>query len=257
MKDLDIEKVAWQLEAAIRKARREAIAYTLLTVLCTPGFVVLACLAATVLMAWLFRGRWYDLDAMAFYTGLNLFLASMLATVMAGAGFLKALQVDKMWFAAAVVFLLLLVVTYATSLMERAPVLFGIGYALGGFLVLGLLGRAEPRGPVNDGLDGRDCVPGTAVAVATLIVSAYGELLSASWLWVPPKPHEVRIAARVLCRLAAKENDPLSSSTVEDRVTTLLSRLKLIEVTQQQLHLTSKGQSLVQAAMKECHDGQA
>jgi hypothetical protein len=89
------------------------------------------------------------------------------------------------------------------------------------------------------------------MALCGFIVAAYGELLSASWLWVPPKSHEVRVAARVLCRLAASPNDPLSATTVEGRVATLLSRLKLVETTQEQLHLTRKGVEFIGAAVGE------
>jgi hypothetical protein len=248
MQETDVEQMVQRLEAVLQKERREVMVYTWLTVLCTPAFVVLACLAAMVLVAWLFRGRWYDLDVADLYTGLNLFLASVLGAVLAGNGLSGTLRLDAAGFATAGVFLLLLLVTYATSLVEQMPILFDIGYGVGGLLVLGLLGRMQLQARFSDDFDERDFVPGTVVAVAGFIVSAYGELLSVSWLWVPPKPDEIRIAARVLCRLAKDPDHPLGSSTLDERMIRLLLRLKLIEVTQQQLRLTSRGTEFIRTA---------
>ena len=248
MQETDVEQMTRRLEAVLQKERRGAMVYTWLTVLCTPAFVLLACLAATVLVAWLFRGQWYNLDVAAFYTGLNLFLASVLGAVLTGKGLAGTLRLDADGFAAAGMFLLLLLLTYATSLMERAPVLFGIGYGVAGFLILGLLGRMQLHARFSDDLDERDFVPGTVVAVAGFIVSAHGELLSTSWLWVPPRPDEVQIAARVLCRLAEDPDRPLGSSTLDERMIRLLLRLKLIEVAQRQLRVTSRGTEFIHAA---------
>jgi hypothetical protein len=58
-------------------------------------------------------------------------------------------------------------------------------------------------------------------------------------------------AARVLHHLAADQAKPLSRNTVESHVTTLLSRLKLIRTTQDQLSLTLKSQRFIQGGPRE------
>jgi hypothetical protein len=80
------------------------------------------------------------------------------------------------------------------------------------------------------------------------VASAYAELLSVSWLWVPPKPHEIRIAAHVLCRLAADGKGPLHECVVDDRIERLLIRFKLLQRTDRELRLTRKGLDVVRTA---------
>jgi hypothetical protein len=159
---------------------------------------------------------------------------------------------DRTWLAGVVVFVVLLVVTYATALQETSPALFGIVFVVLSFLTLGLVGQAHLNHPPDDPLGDAPTFVAFALAISGFVVSAYGELLSASWLWFPPQPDEIRIAARVLCRLGADPNDPLGRDVVEDRIIRLLSRLKLIETTeQQQLRLPPKGLDFLRTAEKE------
>ncbi len=252
MDESELERVVRHLATVLEKERREAIAYTLLTVLCTPVFVAMASLAIGVVLVFILWQSDYRFDAFTIYTGMVFFLGSMLALVLINSrDSPEEVQFSKVWLAAAGVFLLLLVLTYGTSLPQRSPSLFGILFAGGGLLVLGLLGQVRLADHVTEGTGTwKDLFVGV-MAVCGLIIAAYGELLSASWLWVPPKPHEVRIAARVLCRLAGDPNEPLSRGIVDDRVTRLLSRLKLAQATQQQLVLTPKGMDFFQAATKQ------
>jgi hypothetical protein len=136
------------------------------------------------------------------------------------------------------------------------------------FLALGLAGQAQLNHPPPEVLGHYPApdvlryyhrpgilreelrVEGFPLAFAGFVVAAYGELLSASWLWVPPKPHEVRIAARVLCRLAVESDRPLGADTVEDRVVRLLFRLGLIEAAQRQLRLAPKGLDFLRTSTK-------
>jgi hypothetical protein len=127
-------------------------------------------------------------------------------------------------------------------------VFFGILFAAAGLVILGLLGQMRLSDRAMQGSGREQDVGIGLMALCGFIVGAYGEVLSASWLWVPPKPDEIRIAARVLHHLAANPADALSRGTVEARVTTLLSRLKLIQVTQERLTLTLKGQNFVEGA---------
>jgi hypothetical protein len=245
--EFDIGKVERHLAAMVEKERREAIAYSVLTVLCTPAFVALAAFFVGVLVAYLFRHMWSDLNATLFYTGFNVFLASMLVFVLTRSSeSYMEFEFHGMWVAGAIVFVLLLILTYGTSLRERVPVLFGVGYMVGGLLVLGLIGQVR----LPDHTVGTDAESSFILAVPAFIVAAYGELLSASWLWLPPKSHEIRVGVRVLCRLMDDQADPLHISAVEDRVMTLLSKLKLARQTDQGLMITAKGLDLVKTAVR-------
>jgi hypothetical protein len=252
MEQPDIESVTRSLEAVLQKERREALVYTLLTVLCTPAFVAIASLViACAALYFLRRPIWPIHGAVAMYTGVIIFLAWAIASVPINAqrsptGF----QPDRTWLAGAAVFLALLVVTYATSLQENHPLLFGVVYVVLSFLALGLAGQTQLNHSPPDVLRQEPRIEGFLLAAAGFVVAAYGELLSASWLWVPPKPHEVRVAARVLCRLAAESDRPLGTDTVEDRVVRLLSRLRLTEVMKRQLRLTPKGSDFLRTSAK-------
>lgn len=78
----DIRQVERCLVVVLKKKRREAIGYTVLTVLCTPTFVVLASLVALVLLGGVMRYADYDVDARGIYTGINVFLAYMMVFVL-------------------------------------------------------------------------------------------------------------------------------------------------------------------------------
>jgi hypothetical protein len=179
---------------------------------------------------------------MAMYTGMALFLGGAIVSVIASAqrsqtGF----ELDRTWLAGVSVFGVLLAVTYGTPLSGSHPAALGVIYVTLTFLALGLAGQAQLNHPPPDVLRQGAPAEGFLLALAGFVMAAYGELLSASWLRVPPKPHEVRTAARVLCRLATESDRPLGTGTVEDRVVRLPFRLGLIEVAQEQLRLAPKG----------------
>jgi len=253
----DMDAITRHLEAVLAKERHKAMEYTFLTVLCTPAFVVVGALFVAFVAAYIVSQspRRFDLDAMTFYTALNVFLAYMVAGTMRnsvssaeGCGF------DRMWITGAALFLVLLILTYATSLPQQHALLFGVLYAIVGFLILGFVSQALPpdHGVQNDDADA--LMTGLVLAVPNLVTSAYRELLCASWLWLPPKPGEIRIAAMVLCRLATEQNRPLNRDLVEERITILLSGLKLIRVDDQHLQLTAKGVDFTQRAVTMRYD---
>jgi hypothetical protein len=253
----DIHKVAQHLAVVLAKERHKAMEYTLLTALCTPAFVVVGALFAAFVAAYLVArspGR-FNLDAMTFYTAVSVFLAYMVAGTMRNSvSSAEGLRFDRMWITGAALFLVLLILTYATSLPRQHGLLFGVLYAIIGFLILGFVGQTQPPDPGAPDDDAKAMMTGLALAVPNLVTSAYRELLSASWLWFPPKPGEIRIAAMVLCRLATEQERPLNCDLVEGRVTMLLSRLKLIRVEDRHLQLTAKGLDLLHTAMKERYD---
>jgi hypothetical protein len=253
----DMDAITRHLEALLAKERHRAIEYTLLTVLCTPAFVVAGALFAAVVAAYIVSHspRRFDLDAMTFYTAVSAFLAYMVAGTMRNSvSSAEGLRFDRMWITGTALFPVLLILTYATSLPQQRALLFGVLYAIVGFLILGFVSQALPpdHGAQDD--DAEAMMTGLVLAVPNLVTSAYRELLSASWLWFPPKPAEIRMAAMVLCRLATEQTRPLNCDLVEEWITMLLSRLKLIHVEDQHLQLTAKGFDFTQMAMRVCHE---
>ena len=242
-------QVEQRLAAVLEKERREAIGYTVLTVLCTPAFVALASLTMFLVFAHVFQYKRDSLDPSSVYMGLNFFLAYMLVFVLRQSNPPdEPHEFDKMWLAGVVVFLVLLILTYATPLREALPVFFGIVCTIMSFSVLGLLGRVQMPSPPTEDFEHRNFVVLLVLAVSGFIVMSYGEITRSSWLWFPPKPDEVRLGAWILCKLAAEKTGSLDSRAVQGRVLSVLSRLKLVQVKEDKLTLTSKGWTLLEPA---------
>ncbi len=253
----DMDRITQHLEAVLVKERHKAMEYTFLTVLCTPAFVVLGALFVAFVAAYIVSQspRRFDLDAMTFYTAVSVFLAYMVAGTMRNSvSSAEGLRFDRMWITGAALFLVLLILTYATSLPQQHALLFGVLYAMVGFLILGFVSQTLPPDHGAQDVDTEATRIGLVLAVPNLVTSAYRELLSVSWLWFPPTPGEIRIAAMVLCRLATEQNRPLNCDLVEERITMLLSGLKLIHVENQHLQLTAKGLDFTQMAMRVRYD---
>lgn len=253
MNELDIDKVERNLAAVLDRERRDAIAYTLLTVLATPFFVILASVAAFVLFAYIFRhSNYYSLDASAIYTGINLFLAFMVVSALSGWTFpYKIDEIDKTWLAATGTYFVLLFLTYGTTLFQHSAFFFGIVYAVAAFLVLALLGQVYMNRRTTDGGSAEENFLSLVLAVAGFIAMSYGEIIHSSWLWVPPKPDELRVGAWLLCKLAAEQSRPLDSRAVQGRILRPLHRLKFVQVTENGLSLTPKGLDFVEAAVQD------
>jgi hypothetical protein len=248
MRELDVEMVATRLAAVLAKARKEAMAYTVLTVLCTPAFVAIVSFLVAGLLVYVLNESRYRIDnAQAIYAGMTVFIVSTFGLATTNTVRSSSLAFDRRWLAGGAALLALVIVTYATPLRNESPVLFGIVYFMLGFLVLGLAGRTQANHPAESSLDEAPTFRALVLVVSDFVLAAYGELFSASWLWFPPKPHEIRIAARVLCRLGATPTGTLHECVVDDRIECLLHRLGLAERTNQQLHLTPKGLDFVQA----------
>jgi len=253
MNELDIDKVERNLAAVLERERRDAIAYTLLTVLATPFFVILASVVALVLLAYIFRhSDYYNLDWSAIYTGISLFLAFILVSGLSGSAFpYEIREIDKTWLAAAGVYFVLLFLTYGTTLLEQSPVFFGIVYAVVAFLVLALLGLVYMNRPITEDHGAEQNFLSLVLAVAGFIAMSYGEIIHSSWLWVPPKPDELRVGAWLLCKLATEQSRPLDSRSVKGRILRPLRRLKFIQLTQDRLSLTPKGLDFVEAGIQD------
>jgi len=246
MNEPDLKGVEKRLTAILEKERREAIGYTVLTVLCTPVFVVVAIVMVFLVLAYVLTWVDYDLRVSAIYTGINIFLACMIVFVLRQSNPPEEPhQFDKGWLAGVGLFLILLILTYVSGLREWLPVFFGIVYTILGFLVLGLLGSVQMKKPVVEGTSRHNAFMSLVLAVSGFIAMSYGEIMFSSWLWFPPKPDEVKLCAWILCKLAEEKTWTFSDRSEYERIVRILARLKFIRITENKIELTAKGLDFV------------
>ncbi len=86
------------------------------------------------------------------------------------------------------------------------------------------------------------------LACSGFILRAYGEVGRCSWLWVPPKDHEIKVGAWLLRRMASDPDSALSGTAMHGRIVDLLIRFKLIGVTDAGAALTPKGLEFIRTA---------
>jgi len=249
MDEPDIAQVQQRLAAIITKERREAITYAILTVLCTPVFVMLGSMLALFLLLTIVQNADCHIKAIGIYTGFNGFLGWMVVFVLRWSNPPEAPRdFDKTWLAGVGVFLFLIFLTYGTPLLEIRPTLFGILFAVLGFLVLGLTGHSYMNKPLTNDTDPGDPRAALILLVSGFVASAYGEITKGSWLWIPPDESQIHLAAWLLCKLAVEPDSAVSRQSVPQRTLRLLSRLKLIRATEYHAVITSKGLDLITPA---------
>jgi hypothetical protein len=240
----DMEAVERRLAAVLERERRDAMVYTVLTVLATPVFVAMAALVVMAAAGFLLsRVPGVEIqDAVAFYTAANAFLAYMIVFVLfGGRRAADEFQFEAAWIAGVVLFLFLLAATYATPLPQVYPVGFALAYIVTGLLVLGVIGQVKLPDDITQMPEGENFFLALILVVSGFIVTAYGQVFGSSWLWVPPKGDEVRLGAWLLCRLAADPDRAMASDAVQGRIVGILVRLRLIGVTDAGAALTHKG----------------
>ena len=178
MSELEITQVEKRLADVISEKRRKAISYTVLTVLCTPAFVLLGSVVIFFVMAHIFRIAHYDINTKGLYAGFNIFLAVIFILMLVYSNSLKTLrEFDKLWLVVVIVFFLLLFLTHATNLPERIPILYAFIYIILSLVVLGLLGLVQMEqserakmSPVGEFLS-------VFLALFGFIADSYGEIL--------------------------------------------------------------------------------
>jgi len=248
----DMKQIEQRLAAVLKKERRDAICYALLTVLCTPFFVVLISLAVMIMVAYIYQYADLDISARTFYTCLTLFLATMATFVRWDSHPTEGLVLfDLTWLAGVGVLLLLVYVTFATSLIETKPNTFAILYTVAGFITLVLFGRVYMKSPLTEDVDSEDPYRSLPLVIFGFVAMAYGEIASGSWLWIPPDEDDIRVAAWILCKLALEDQWSLDSRSAERPILNLLFRLKYIQIKDGKLQLTYRGYSFVTAANEE------
>ena len=246
MKEPDYKEVENRLAAVIDKQRKEVIGYTVLTLLCTPVFVVIASVMVFFIFALMSQNHEFFLSASAIYTGLNIFMGSMIIFVLRYSNPPEEPhEFDIGWLAAVGFFLVLLILTYSSGFQAQFPVIFGIVYAVMGLFILGLLGSAYMNNPVPEESNTEKPFLSLLLLVSAFIAMSYGEIFRGSWLFFPPKPDEIRVSAWILCKLALENTWRLGSRTEERRVLSILAQLKLVKMTENKLRLTPKGRDFV------------
>lgn len=251
MNEPTVENVERRLAEALETERREALAYAVLTVALTPAFVAIAALIVTGVAGYIFwrDGSAFDLDPVTFYTTVNVFLAYVIASVPFGCGRRSAqMRLDGSWLAGATTFVVLVIATYGSPLLERHPALLALAYGVGSFAILGLMGYSLYSDRADEDRE-REPTPLTPLlAVSGFILAAYGELTRSSWLWRAPGKDDVHVGAWVLCKLAFEMSGPSWSDPAHRRVVCLLRRLRLVEEADDRLVLTPKGKDFVRTA---------
>lgn len=248
MVELDIKQVEQRLAEVIGNKRREEIGYTLLVVLCTP--ICVAIVSGVVYLSVVIVLSQFDvyIDSMEIYTGFNIFLAYMVMFVLWYSSPHNESRIfNQILLVAIIMFVLLIILTYATRLMEQSPYLFGVIYTLVGFLVLCLLGRVPIDHPDSVVDEPNNVFLPFILVLPAFIAMSYGEITRRSWLWIPPGPDELSIAAWFLYKLKFGRDGPLKSQAVPKRVLNMLIRLKFVRVRKRTLKLTLKGRDFLKA----------
>jgi hypothetical protein len=251
VKEPDLKDVEKRLTVTIGKERKEIITYTLLTLLCTPVFVILA--GIVVLLAFAFIAYFstrsntdFFLSASGIYTCLILFLGYMIIFVLRYSNPPEEPhEFDLGWLAGVVLFIALLIFTYGTNFQKIYPVFFAIVYTATGFIILGLVGSAFMNNPVPEESSTPEILRSLILLGSAFIAMSYGEIFRGSWLLFPPKQEEIYASAWILCKLAMKNTWRLGNRKEERRVLSILGRLKFVKMTENKLRLTAKGWDFV------------
>lgn len=246
MVEFEITELEKRLGDVISEKRRKAISYTVLTILCTPAFVLLGSLVIFFVMARIFRIAQYNIDAKGLYAGFNIFLALIFILMLVYSNSLNTLrEFVKLWVAVVIVFVLLLFLTHATNLPEWIPILYGFFYIILCIVVLGLLGLIQMGQFERDKKNSVGEFLSVFLALFGFIADSYGEILYRSWLWFPPKSEEIRLGAWILNQLATEKTLPLDAQSVPKRILKMLIRLNLVKVRDSKLKLTLKGKDFM------------
>jgi hypothetical protein len=246
----DIER---RLAVVLKKERRDAICYALLTLLCAPFFVVLISLLVSLgvmlTVGLVFRVSRFAMDARAFYGCLILFLAITAALVHSKSrSGDEPYRLDLTWLAGVVVLLVLVYLTFATPLFRTRRRTLAAIHAAAGFLALALFGRSYMKTPFARDVDFDDSYWSLPLALVGFVAMACGEIASSSWLWFPPGEDDVRVAAWILHKLTVDHDGRLDVQSTNRRILELLFRLKYVQIRNGKLRLTYKGYDLVKSA---------
>ena len=253
MSTLDVDVIERELRQVLEQERRDALEYTVLTVLATPAFVALAAGAVAMLVAcvFLYSGNLGNrlFEPVTFFTMVNLFLAYMIVFVLVQSNRdLAEFTFDKFWMGGVVLFVLLLVLTYGTYFLQAAPLAFGLVHAVIALIILGLLGQVRLPPDIAEMPEGEHTLLALLLAVSGFVVSAYGQIGRGVWLWRLPTDDQIKVGAWLLGKMAVDPDRAVGSDAMRGPIVDVLVRLDFIGVTEAGAALTPKGLEFVRAA---------
>ncbi len=262
----DPAQIRSKLLASVGAERRDALLFSILTIVLTPAFVALAVFITLVAVHKMGYGESQVLwDAKALVHGTTMFLL-----VSCGAFFVRpddhpGTEIrDLLWLGLGVVLLaIILLLTYVSELRTESPRVFWPLY--GGLVIatLGLLGRGYvPRdhyyvrpgewswddSPVEREIEQAGFWFGFASAFPGLILGSYGNIFGSGWLWQGLSERGAWLGAEVLHALGARDAKSADGrlraapSKESGRVVRWLVRLKYIRRSDRTLELTSEGE---------------
>jgi hypothetical protein len=260
-----------ELLEAMKEERRDALKFSILTVILTPAFVAIAwfiLLLATIQLSSSGSSGGMFFGGSGFVHATTAFLLLACGSFfIPQPGHPGKTAGDYLWLALGVGVLgVLALLTYATLLRQTHPGLFWGIYGIFSIGILGLVGRGyipgdedyvrfEDWGLDDQALDRADREVGFwvgwAVAFPRLILGSYGELLGGLWLWQDLDPSSLRVAVDLLRSMGARDFPAVDTrlrsapDAVSGRALRWLLRLELIRRTREGLRLTSDGELFV------------
>lgn len=261
-----VEDIREALRETVGETRRDALVFSVSTILISlflfGGAIALILMLVRRSAA---GGGIPPATARGICTGANVFVGSMFLALLAGQ---KVSRAAGVWLAgSAILFAVLLGLSYLTPLPHAAPSVFWIAYMFIAFVLMGLLGNAyAPRddyylgwfgGRMDDPFTYRDDIDrehialGFAVAIPRMLVASYGDLFANAWLRKGLEPRMLQAAAEVLHALGGVEpdapQDRLRRAASADAIHILrwLDKLGLVRPEGGKLRLTSDGEKFI------------
>ncbi|MBN2589548.1 MAG: hypothetical protein JXA96_06785 [Sedimentisphaerales bacterium] len=250
----DINQIEQRLSDLLEKKRKEAISYSIVTIIAMPCILVVLSFITLLIFIVIVHDMSMEREAtlIDIYTFLNCYLALMILIILRHTFMPDAKsQFDKTSVVSIVIYFFLLFLTYGIKLPLTAPVFFGIIYAILGFSILGLLGRIYFDLPLyayeqyDEDSSMRDVFNSFVLLISGFIFRAYGEIFSNSWLWSPPNKETIRVCAMYIQKISQEKTFFARDSEVERPILNILFRLKFIERKENLIQLTSLGLDLV------------
>jgi hypothetical protein len=265
------DEVERDFRAAFAAERRDAVVFTLTTLLLAPLFLGLAVLGVVFVAGSSRVARHVTTGdrglhralATAITAGLIWLFIAFFASPRPG----RRTKQDLAWVLGAMACVAAtLLLTYATPLPTEWPVVFWLAYAALAITMLGLLGHAyEPRddyylgwagGRMDDPFTFRDDLDrghialGCATAIPRLLFGSAAGIVGSSWLFRGLDDAEIRGAAELLHALGAHDGPAVERALRRPaeslaRLLRALDKMKLVRRREGRLELTTDGEKLV------------
>lgn len=270
----DEQKLIRALRATLRErcaaARKDAIVFSVLTVLLTPVALLVFVFSLILAYGLVHRG-WVDhlFDTHSFLAGANLCLAFMGASyfLRPKPKYMSHSDDDTWAFAGVGIFCGILAFSYLSPLPVAHATLFWSVYFILVTFMLGCFGKAyEPHddyylgwvvGPyiidnpftLRDDIDRAHISLGFASSIANLILESYGGVFGSAWLWRGLPESELNDAVTVVRKLDlldyAGATDHIREPRAAANILRALAKLELVSFEHGRLKLAAKGRDFI------------